>query len=217
LAPEPLTGRSRTTYPRTRPARANLVCSWESNMICRRCRQKTPPSAESCPKCGASLAASAGRRRPGSGHPILDAIARTAARLCEARDAQIILIEGATQRLVAQHGSFRSPRKLGEPYPLSRGNVYGRAALERRVIHIRDFKAVVRTEYPDIAALPHYVTRVRTMLAAPLFSGDAVLGVIGIRRLQVLPFTSKQIALLQTFAAQAAIAIEKDRLAEQLG
>jgi len=144
-------------------------------------------------------------------HPILDAIARTAARLCEARDAQIVLVEGETLRLVAQHGPLRPNRTLGEPFTLSRGTVYGRAALERRVIQVRDLKAIARTQYPDIPG-----TRVRTMLAAPLLSGDTVLGVIALRRLQVRSFTPKQVALLQTFAAQVAIAIEKDRLSEEL-
>jgi len=149
--------------------------------------------------------------RPTGTHPILDAVARTAARLCEARDAQIVLVEGETQRLVAQHGPLRPNRTLGEPFPLSRGTVYGRAALERRVIQVRDLKAIARTQYPEIPG-----TRIRTMLVAPLLSGDTVLGVIALRRLQVRPFTPKQIALLQTFAAQAAIAIEKDRLSEEL-
>src|SRR5262245_44897024 len=95
-------------------------CSWEGDMICRRCGRRVPSGAESCPKCGAPLAPSAQGRRAEGAHPILKAIARTAARLCEARDAQIVLVEGETQRLVAQHGSLRAYRKLGEPFPLSR-------------------------------------------------------------------------------------------------
>ena len=179
-------------------------------MICRRCRQRAQPGAAVCPRCGAALTVPARVRAAGT-HPILDAIARTAARLCEARDAQIVLVEGETLRLVAQHGPLRPNRTLGEPFPLSRGSVYGRAALDRRVIQVRDLKTIARTQYPDIPG-----TRVRTMLAAPLLSGDTVLGVIAIRRLQVRSFTPKQIALLQTFAAQAAIAIEKDRLSGEL-
>src|SRR5215475_16233651 len=179
-------------------------------MICRRCRQRARPGAAVCPKCGGALTVSAPSRPTGT-HPILDAVARTAARLCEARDAQIVLVEGETQRLVAQHGPLRAYRNLGEPFPLSRGSLYGRAALERRVIQVRDLKAVARTQYPDIPR-----TRARTMLAAPLLSDGVAIGVIAIRRLQVRSFTPKQIALLQTFAAQAAIAIEKDRLAGEL-
>ena len=54
---------------------------------------------------------------------ILSAIARTAARLCEAHDAQIYLVEGASMRLVAQHGSVRTTRRIGEPFPVSRGGI----------------------------------------------------------------------------------------------
>src|SRR5215467_7009931 len=97
-------------------------------MICRRCRQRARPGAAVCPQCGGALTVSAPSRAAGT-HPILDAVARTAARLCEARDAQIVLVEGETQRLVAQHGPLRPNRTLGEPFPLSRGTVYARAAL----------------------------------------------------------------------------------------
>ncbi|HTY81120.1 MAG TPA: GAF domain-containing protein, partial [Candidatus Bathyarchaeia archaeon] len=186
------------------------ACPWESTMTCRRCRRKAPPGAESCPKCGALLGPPTRGRLAAGVHPILEAIARTAARLCEAREAQIVLAEGENLVIVAQHGSLRAHRTLGEPFPLSRGSVYGRAALEHRVIHVRDLKAVFRTQYPDIPP----ATPVRTMLAVPLLSDGALVGVIALRRLQVRPFTPKQIALLETFAAQAAIAIEKDRLSE---
>src|SRR5215831_21146238 len=161
----PLTGRSRATYPRTRPARAHRVRSW-SNMICRRCRQRARPGAAVCPKCGGALTVPAPVRAAGT-HPILDAIARTAAHLCATHDAQIVLVEGETLRLVAQHGPPRLNGTLGEPFPLSRGTVYGRAALERRVIQIRDLKVIAQTQYPDFPG-----TRIRTMLAAPLLSGD---------------------------------------------
>src|SRR5215470_12973103 len=186
-------------------------CSWESDMTCRRCRRMAPPGAESCPKCGMPLVSPARGRGAADAHPILNAIARTAARLCEARDAQIVLVEAQSLRLVAQHGPLRPNRTLGEPFPLTRGSVYGRAALDRRVIHVRDLKAIARTQYPDIPG-----TRVRTMLVAPLLSDGAVVGVIALRRLQVRPFTPKQIALLQTFAAQAAIAIANARLFREL-
>ncbi len=82
---------------------------------------------------------------------ILTAIARTAARLCDAHDAQIYLVEGATMRLIAQHGSVRTTRRLGEPFPVSRGAVHGRAVVTRRVIHVRDLKTAIRTRYPELA------------------------------------------------------------------
>ena len=146
---------------------------------------------------------------------ILTAIARTAVRLCDAHDAQIYLVEGATMRLVAQHGSVRTTRRLGEPFPVSRGAVHGRAVLTRRVIHVRDLKTAVRTQYRELAPRQR-ATGTRTILAAPLLSDGAAVGVIMIRRMRVNPFTSRQIALLKTFADQAVIAIEKDRLVNEL-
>ncbi|HEV8532535.1 MAG TPA: GAF domain-containing protein, partial [Methylomirabilota bacterium] len=164
-------------------------------MSCPRCRQDTPRGAKFCPDCGASLGASAHRSLPTAVEPVLSAIAKMAARLCDARDAQILLVEGSTLRLVAQHGSLRTTRSLGEPFPLSPGTVHGRAVLERRVIHVRDLKAVVRTQYPELAARRR-ATGIRTMLAAPLLSEGTAIGVIAIRRLRVRPFSAKQIALL---------------------
>jgi signal transduction histidine kinase len=146
---------------------------------------------------------------------VLTAIARTAARLCEARDAQIYLVDGAMIRLVAQHGSVRTTRRIGEPFPVSRGAVNGRAVLTRRVVHVRDLKTAVRTQYPEAAARQR-ATGTRTILAAPLLSGGAAVGVIMIRRGRVNPFTSRQIALLRTFADQAVIAIENERLFKEI-
>jgi len=184
-------------------------------MACPRCRQDTPSGATLCPKCGASLGPSARRQGPAGNGPDLHAIAKTATRLCDAHDAQIFLADGATLRLVAQYGSLRTTRHLEEPFPLSRSDIHGRAVLERRVIHVRDMKAAVRTQYPELNARQR-ATGIRTMLAAPLLSEGAAIGAIVIRRLRVRPFTSKQIALLEAFAEHAATAIEKTRLAQVL-
>ncbi len=139
--------------------------------------------------------------------PILNAIAKTAARLCDANDALIFQVERDQFRLVAKHGSLREVRAFGKPFPISRGTVTGRAVLERRTIHVRDL-ASARRQFPE--SKPAVGTR--TMLATPLLRGGRAVGAIVIRRTKVRPFTAKQIALLKTFADQAAIAIENARL-----
>ncbi|MGH7321108.1 MAG: GAF domain-containing protein, partial [Candidatus Rokuibacteriota bacterium] len=152
---------------------------------------------------------------PGGLAAVLEAIARTAARLCDAHDALIFRVDGNQLRLVAKHGRYRTWRAVGDTYPLRRDDVPGRAALEQRTIHVRDLAVAARTRFSyDQAALE--ATGTRTLVATPLALGDRAVGVIVIRRRTVRPFTPKQVALLRTFADQAAIAIENARLSEAL-
>jgi GAF domain-containing protein len=148
---------------------------------------------------------------------VLDAIARTAARLCEAHDALILQVEGDNLRQVAKYGRLRSVLEVGHASPLSRGFVSGRAVLDRKVVHIHDIVRTAKTEFAEARAARRVTgTRTRTMLATPLLRNGTAVGVIVIRRTTVRPFTAKQIALLKTFADQAAIAIENARLSQEL-
>ena len=155
-------------------------------------------------------------RRPAGIAPILNAIAKTAARLCDAHYAQIRLVEGNQVRVVAKYGSLPGSRRLGQLDPLTRDTATGAAILDRRTVHIRDLKAGDKGRYPK-PRRPARRPRVSEPFSQRPSSHEGTpLGTIVIHRTTVRPFTSKQIALLEAFAEHAATAIEETRLAQVL-
>jgi signal transduction histidine kinase len=144
--------------------------------------------------------------------PVLDVVAERAARLCDAEDAIIFRVMGDHHQRVAKFGSIPAPTF---PVPITRGFPGGRAIVDRQTIHIHDIEAVLDNEYSDVKAIQKEIGQ-RTVLATPLLREGVAIGAIVIRRLQVRPFTEKQIALLKTFADQAVIAIENVRLFQEI-
>ncbi len=139
--------------------------------------------------------------------PVLDAVANRAAKLCEALDARICLVDGDTLRYVAGFGEFKGVRPT---VTLTRGAVMGRAIIDRSVLHIEDL-ATELDEFPDIR-ITQQKSGNRTTLAVPLVRENKAFGGILLRRKEVRPFSARQIDLVKTFADQAVIAIENVRL-----
>ncbi len=144
---------------------------------------------------------------------VFEAVADSAVRLCEADKAFIFRFDGELLRVAV--GLNASPELMAfvenNPIRPGRYSATARAALERRTTHIED-----ATADPEYTYGAKDVDPLRTNLAVPMLKGDELLGVITIYRLEVKPFTANQIALVETFADQAAIAVENARLFEEV-
>ena len=144
--------------------------------------------------------------------PVLDAVIESAARLCNATDGLIARVDGDVLIPgVAKYGSLPVP----EARRISRDTPVGRAILERKTIHVHDLKAEVETEFLD-SKPRQVISGARTLLTTPLLPKGRAFGAIVIRRMEVRPFSDKQIELLRTFADQAVIAIENVRLFQEI-
>jgi two-component system NtrC family sensor kinase len=150
---------------------------------------------------------------PGEVKPVFASVAEHAARICEAQIVDVLIVEGDKLHYAAEFGEFG--RILhGDTAPLNRDSVMGRSICDKQPVHVVDLQSMdhdfpLGREYA--LALGH-----RTTLAVPLIREDRALGTILVRRAEVRPFDDKHIALLKTFADQAAIAIENARLLNEL-
>ena len=144
---------------------------------------------------------------------VFEAVGQTALRLCDADRAVLFRFDGKVNHVVV---GLNVPDELmafvrSNPIGPGRHSATARASLEKEPVHILDAKSD-----------PEYTYGVRdfesfgTNLAVPMLKGHELLGVITIFKLEVRAFTPKQIELVQTFADQAAIAIDNARLFEQL-
>jgi len=144
--------------------------------------------------------------------PVLDALVASASRLCQAADTFLLLVEGDQLRVAALHGSVDENARLSNT--INRGWVAGRAIVDARTVHVEDL-ANAEAEFPIGAAIAIRLGH-RTALAIPLLRKGVPIGALFLRRQEVRQFSNEEIALLQTFADQAVIAIENVRLFREL-
>jgi len=143
---------------------------------------------------------------------VLDTLVESAARLCNAYDAVVLLREGESLVFRAHHGPI--PVNFVE-LPITRATIAGRAVLQRKPVHVRDITAE-RDEFPEAHALALRQGRHRAILSVPLLREDEAIGCLVVRRTEARAFSSKQIELAATFADQAVIAIENVRLFDEV-
>jgi transcriptional regulator with GAF, ATPase, and Fis domain len=150
--------------------------------------------------------------------PVFGAMLDNATRICQATSGLLVRAENDGFRIVAslrqradieemKHQTFR----FGPSTPI------GRAIRTRQIVQVANLsedRAYLEREPLAVWAVEQ--AKVRTVLVVPMLKREELVGVFGLEREEVRPFTDKQIALVQTFAAQAIIAIENTRLLNEL-
>jgi GAF domain-containing protein len=193
---------------------SQAVIAIENTRLLSELRQRTGDLSESLEQQTAiSEILRAISNSPNDVQPVLDLVAKYAARICDAQIADVLILENNMFRNRAWYGELARPTGA-EALPLVRTSVMGRTVLDRAPVHVEDLQAA-GDEFPlgrEFALKWGH----RTILGVPLLREDRALGSILVRRNEVRPFEQKHIVLLETFAEQAAIAIENARLLNEL-
>jgi class 3 adenylate cyclase len=141
--------------------------------------------------------------------PVLEEVTEACRRLCRADQGALWLLEGDVLVSVVHHAGDAGATEYDRQHPhrLDRTTAAGRTAVMRQPVHIPDIEADPEYAYPG--PRPY-----RSMLGVPVLVEEDLIGVVVVVRVEPEPFTDDDIALVQTFADQAAIAIANARLLE---
>jgi GAF domain-containing protein len=193
---------------------AQAVIAIENTRLLNELRQRTADLTESLEQQTAtSEVLKVISSSPGELGPVFQAMLANAVRICEARFGNLFLIEADGCRWAAGMGTppklaeYFTQRSLFQPTP---GSQLDRVMRTKQLSHTAD-----DTEEVVIGAAARLVGA-RSIVCVPMLKDDVLVGAIFIYRTEVRPFTDKQIALVQNFAAQAVIAIENTRLLNEL-
>ena len=157
---------------------------------------------------------------PGELEPVFQVMLENATRICEAKFGNLWMAEAGGFVVAATHGvpaKYRDRLQRGVVYHPGPTVPVARAAATRQPVHIPDLQADAGyLEREPIVTTAVELGQIRTIVVVPLLKDRQVVGAFAIYRQEVRPFTDKQIALVQNFAAQAVIAIENSRLLNEL-
>jgi len=155
---------------------------------------------------------------PGDLAPVFDAVLDKATNLCEASYGMLYRYDGEHFHAAALHGVPTAyAHFLRDPFRADSRNALGRLVGGERLVHIPDLREDAAYRSGEALRLATVeLGGARTNLGVPLRKDGILLGAIGTYRREVQPFSKKQISLLESFAAQAVIAMENARLLGEL-